>query len=91
MNHKPMPLFFCAALLAAAGLSACNGSDDDDTPVPIPIPVANTEVPASAAASPEAYSRYALSLNASETAEPLGLDKVVEAPGSESAEPLDLN
>ena len=89
MNHKPIRLL-CAALLAASGLSACNGGDDDASPAPIPLPV-ETEVPASAAASPEAYSRYALGLNASETAEPLGLDKVAEAPGSETAEPLDLN
>ena len=74
-------------IVIAGGLSACFGGGDE-VPTPMP-PLAEAEVPASASASPEAYSRYAGSVAASETAEPLGLDAVVP-PVSETAEPIDV-
>ncbi len=74
-----------STIAIAGGLSACfGGGDVASTP-----PVVETEVPASASASPEAYSRYAGSVAASETAEPLGVDAVVP-PVSETAEPIDV-
>ena len=74
-------------IVISGGLSACfGGSDEAQTPMP---PVVETEVPASASASPEAYSRYAGSVAPSETAEPLGVDAVVP-PVSETAEPIDV-
>lgn len=67
-----------------ASLAACGGGGSSpDTP-----PVSN-EVPASATASPTAYSTYAGSLVKSETAEPLDTSKVVP-PTSESAAPIDV-
>jgi hypothetical protein len=75
-------------LVLSGGLSACFGGSDDAPVTPMP-PVAETEVPASASASPEAYSLYAGSVAPSETAEPLGVDAVVP-PVSETAEPIDV-
>lgn len=83
-------LMLCALMLAA-GLSACGGSDDTPAPMPPapPPPVVSNEVPASATASPLAYSQYAGSLVASDIAEPLDVDKVVP-PTSETDEPIDI-
>lgn len=86
------PLALCAALMLAVGLSACGGGDDAPTPPPTdptPPPVATNEVPASATASVAAFGQYTGSLPASETAEPLDVDKVTP-PVSDSDEPLDL-
>jgi hypothetical protein len=71
------------SLTLAAGLAACGGGGDDALP-----PAADTEVPASATASPEAYSRYAGSLRADDHADPLSVDKVVP-PVSETATPIE--
>ncbi|WP_310385616.1 hypothetical protein [Roseateles sp.] len=88
MNQQ---LLFCSVLLAALGLTACGSDGGDDAPPPvIQPPEAVTEVPSSAAASPAAYVSYAAGLAATEVAEPLGLDKVAEAPLSETTEPADL-
>jgi hypothetical protein len=92
MNTKRLrrrALSVTGLLLTSALLTACFGGGDDEDPAPVPTPV-ETDVPASAAASPDAYSRYTATLPASETAEPLGLDKFSDAPGSETAEPADL-
>lgn len=79
-----------SALMLSAGLAACGGSDDAPAPMPpAPPPAASNEVPASAMASPMAYSQYAGSLAASDTTEPLDVDKVVP-PTSETDEPIDL-
>jgi hypothetical protein len=84
-------LLLCSVLLAALGLTACGSGGGDDAPPPvIQPPVEVTEVPSSAGASAEAYRSYAAGLTATEVAEPLGLDKVAEAPLSETAEPADL-
>lgn len=82
-------LMLCALMLAA-GLSACGGSDDAPAPMPpAPPPVVSNEVPASATASPLAYSQYAGTLVASDSAEPLDVDKVLP-PTSETDEPVDI-
>jgi hypothetical protein len=47
-------------------------------------------VPSSAIASVETYRSYVAGLAPSEVAEPLGLDKVTEAPLSETSEPADI-
>jgi len=79
-----------SALMLTAGLAACGGSDDAPAPMPpAPPPVVSNEVPASATASPMAYSQYAGSLLASDTAEPQDLDKVVP-PTSETDEPIEV-
>ena len=77
-----------SVLLFGVGLAACGGGDDA-APPPAPPPVVVDEVPASATASTAAYGQFAGSLAASETAEPLALDKVVP-PTSETDEPIDL-
>ena len=85
-------LLLCSVLLAALGLTACGsgGGDDAPPPVVVPPPAPVTEVPSSAAASADAYRSYAAGLTATEVAEPLGLDKVAEAPVSDTTEPADI-
>ena len=72
-----------AALLLL--LAACGGGGAG----PVDSPAAN-EVPASATASPEAYSMYVGSLGADDRADPLSVDSVV-APKSETADPISVN
>ena len=57
---------YILALVAAAGLGACGGGGSFELPAP-----AAREVPASALASPEAFSRYVGSIAPDDTAEPL--------------------
>ena len=76
-------------LLAAAALSACGSSSSDDLPPTLP-PASNNEVPATAFASPGAYSSFAGSLASTETGDPLILGAAA-APTSETEEPLKLN
>lgn len=88
-------LLMCSVLLAAMGLTACGSGGDDDAPPTTPPPVVQppepaTDVPSSAIASVEAYRSYVAGLAPSEVAEPLGLDKVTEAPLSETSEPTDI-
>ena len=71
-----------AALLSL--LAACGGGGSG----PVDTTAAN-EVPASATASPEAYSRYVGSLATDDRAEPLNVENVVP-PTSESAEPISV-
>lgn len=79
---KTQPLL--CVLTLSTGLAGCFGGDD--TPMPAP----SNEVPASATASPTAYSEYAGSLAATDSAEPLDVDKVVP-PTSETDEPIDVS
>ena len=72
-----------AALLLL--LAACGGGGASPADAPAAI-----EVPASATASPEAYSMYVGSLGADDRADPLSVDNVV-APKSESADPISVN
>jgi hypothetical protein len=67
-------------MLACAALAACGGGSD---PVP---PVVDNTVPASALASPAAFTSYVASLPASETAEPVDVNQAVP-PTSETDEP----
>lgn len=73
------------AVSAAALLGACGGghSATDEA--------AAATVPDSALASPQAYTDYAGSLPATETDEPLNVDKVNPAPTSDTTEPVALN
>ena len=75
------------ALIAAAAallLAACGDNPADAPEAP---PPASTEVPASATASPMAYSQYAGSLPKSETASPLGVNNVTP-PTTETEAPV---
>jgi hypothetical protein len=62
----------CLIVGAALLLAACGGGSDDETPAP----EASNEVPASAIASWRAYAEYTGSLVASETKDPLEVNKV---------------
>ncbi len=73
------------ALAAGALLAACG----DSPPSAETTPPASNEVPASATASTAAWSQYAASLSASETKEPLDVNKV-SAPTSETESPQAL-
>ena len=83
---------FSAALAAGVCsglLSACGGGDSTEV-ADMPAPQATREVPASAVASADAFSRYVAATLSDEGAEPLSLQTVQEAPTSDSAEPLSL-
>ena len=71
---------------AAAGLTACGGGDASD---PAPVSAAS-EVPASATVSAKAYQQFAASLSNSETATPLNVNTVSQAPTSETEAPATL-
>ncbi len=77
------------ALALAALTAACGGGGSDGDPVAPPPVVVDNDVPASAMASNDAFTRYAAGLPASESAEPVSLDKLVP-PSSETAEPLEI-
>jgi hypothetical protein len=81
---KTTRLLLCA-FFGAAALAACGG---DPSYVATP---ALTEVPASAAASPAAYTEFAQQQAADDTGEPLSLDSFAMAPTSESDDPVALN
>ena len=81
---KTTRLLLCA-LLGAAGLAACGGDPASAPPPPL------TEVPATAAASPAAYTEFTQQQAPDDTAEPLSLDTFAEAPASESDDPVALN
>jgi hypothetical protein len=72
-----------AALCALALLAGCFDGDDELAEAP---PADDTGVPASATASPRAYTQFVGSLAPDERAAPRHLEGV-EAPTSETAEP----
>jgi hypothetical protein len=76
------------AVLAASLLAACGGSSDSHTEPT--DPQAGATVPASATASPQAFSQFVASLAENNQAEPLDLD-AVQPPTSETEEPIDLS
>jgi hypothetical protein len=67
-------------------LSACGGGDGAEAIVT--PPAASNQVPASATATAQAYSRFISGLDSNDGAEPLELENVV-APTSETDEPVD--
>jgi uncharacterized lipoprotein YmbA len=71
-----------AVLALTASLAACGGGSPAEPPAP-------NQVPASATASPAAYSHFAGSVKPSETADPLTVDKV-QPPTSETDEPISV-
>lgn len=79
-----------AGVLAATLLAACGGGDDYVAPG-AQDPAG--EVPSSAAASVDAYTRYGIAQvkATSETDEPLGVNLVTVAPTSETDEALSVN
>ncbi len=81
---KTTRLLLCT-LLSVAGLAACGGD-----PASVATP-ALTEVPATAAATPAAYTEFTQQQAPSETADPLSLDTFAEAPVNESDDPVVLN
>ncbi|MBL0149943.1 MAG: hypothetical protein IPP87_15015 [Ideonella sp.] len=77
-------------LMVCAALAGFGGGGGDEAPAPpAPPPVVSNEVPASATVSATAYSQYAGGLAASDSTEPLDVDKVA-APSSETDEPIDV-
>ncbi len=82
---KQLPHLLAAAA-AALLLAACGDNPADAPAPPEPPPPPTNEVPASATASPQAFSHYAASLAKSETGQPLDVSKVVP-PTSETAAP----
>lgn len=79
-------LHISAAAAAACLLAACGGSDPG---LPDAPPVA-TEVPASARATTLAWTQFAATLPASDSAEPLTMG-TEPAPTSETDEPIAVN
>jgi hypothetical protein len=73
---------------AAFLLTACGGGDDGGS-VNAGSSSDNNGVPASATASPEAFSAYVGSLSADDRAEPRDIDNVAPST-SETAEPIDV-
>ena len=69
-------------------LAGCGGGHGDDSADN--DPATSGEVPASASASPQAFSAYVGSLRADDRARPLDIDKLVP-PTSETAEPIDVS
>jgi hypothetical protein len=72
---------------AAALLAGCGGGHGDSAGNDA---ATSAEVPASASASPRAFSAYVGSLPADDRAPPLAIDKVVP-PTSETSEPIDVS
>ena len=74
-----------AGLLATLLLTACGGGGGNDAPA------AEPDVPDAAMASPEGYTAWAKGLPASDSGEPLNLERLAMVPTSETAEPAALN
>ena len=84
MRTPTLKLVACGLLMGTL-LVACGGGDDA-TPAPTEV----TAVPDEAIGSPEAFTEWAKSINASESSEPLGMGNLDTAPSSETAEPVSL-
>lgn len=74
-----------SGLLTALLLTACGGGGGSAEAPPAP------DVPDEARASPEGYTHWAKSLQPSDSGEPLNMDRLDTAPGSETAEPASLD
>lgn len=74
-----------SALLTALLLTACGGGGGSVESPPAP------DVPDEALASPEGYTRWAMGLQPNDSSEPLNMDRLDTAPGSETAEPMSLD
>jgi hypothetical protein len=81
-----MKLLPAMTLIAAAMLSACSGGAGTGTPAAPAAPAAANEVPASATASPSAWTQYTGSLARSETDEPKSVQQLTP-PTSETDQP----
>ena len=79
-------LLAAVAVASAAALSACGGGGGGEE---TPPPVSDT-VPDSALGSWVSYTKYAGSLPSDEEKEPLKLDKLGQAPTTDSDEPMGL-
>ena len=75
-----------AALVSISSVLLAGCNNDDDAP---DTPAVTLEVPASATVSVAAWTQFAASLPASESADPLRL-QAVDPPTSETAEPQPL-
>jgi hypothetical protein len=86
---KPMR-FLCAVAVASMALAGCGGGDDGDAGAGgLNAPGASGQVPASAAASPNALVRFLKGLATTEVGEPLQVG-AFEPPRAEQAEPETL-
>jgi hypothetical protein len=83
---RPRLASLVVALGTASFLAACGGSDEAP---PEPPPQASNGVPASATVSALAFTQYAISLQASETGDPLVVSALMP-PTSETDEPVAL-
>jgi len=83
--HKQIKPMGCA-LLAALLLVACGGGGSDGELQP-----AAPDVPDEALVSSESFTEWAKGLRASDSVEPLNMERLVSAPSSETAEPVSLD
>lgn len=83
MNNR-IKLMGCG-LLAALLLAACGGGGDGE------VQPAAPDVPDEALVSSESFTGWAKNLRASDSVEPLNMERLVNAPSSETAEPLSLD
>jgi hypothetical protein len=79
--HHAFIRWSAAGALAATLLAGCGGGSDGP-----PVDDAPSRVPASATASPAAYTAYVAGLRADDRREPVGLEGLVP-PTTETAEP----
>jgi hypothetical protein len=87
---KPMRCL-CVVAVASLALAGCGGGDDGDAGAGGPIaPGASGQVPASAAASPNALVRFLKGLATTEVDEPLQVG-AFEPPRADEAEPETLD
>ena len=84
IHHK---LWAASALVVAATLSGCFGSDDDEPVTPPTV----TTVPGSAGVSGAAFVAFLLTLGADESSEPLGIGDTFAVPADETSEPAALS
>ena len=81
----------CVVAVASLALAGCGGGDDGDAGAGGPIsPAASGQVPASAAASPNALVRFLKGLATTEVGEPLQVG-AFEPPRADEAEPETLD
>lgn len=69
-------------------LQACGGGSEPASAQP---PVAVNELPASAMVSSESFTRFAATIPATDSAEPMDVSKAEPAPSSDTTEPLPVD